>query len=187
MGETAAHLCVTREHLVTPPDIERVRWIDERDLDAFVEPFYEGGEKGLRLDEWRELADEGYRYCGIFEGNRICAMAGVWKRGPDVWEVIAVGTKEGYQRRGLAKAVVAFTADYILNHVRVATYTSRRDNIPSIHTAESVGFKHCTNLIENEKWCATEPRPRVSACVCPLLWGEPSGETSHSRSSVGKK
>jgi len=169
MGEPAAHLCVTREDLVAPPNIERVRWIDERDLDANTEPFFNGGERGWTLDEWRELADQGYRYCGIFEGDRICSVAGVWKRAPDAWEVIAVGTRVAYQRRGLGKAVVAFAADHILNHVSVATYTARAANTASVRTAESVGFRHCTNTVGCEKWCERKLRAEVEGRECPLL------------------
>jgi RimJ/RimL family protein N-acetyltransferase len=169
MGKPAAYLCVTREHLILPQGIDRVRWIGERDLDANKEPFFEGGQSLWSLDEWRQLAEEGYRYCGIFEGERICSMAGVWKRMPDVWEVIAVGTKVRHQRRGLAKAVVTFAGDYILKHVSVATYTTGAGNAASIRTAESVGFRRCTNMIGCENWCMMSPRPEVVGRTCPLL------------------
>jgi ribosomal protein S18 acetylase RimI-like enzyme len=96
-------------------------------------------------------------------------MAGVWKRMPDVWEVIAVGTKEAYQRRGLGKAVVAFAADHILNHVPVATYTTGAENTASIRTAESVGFRRCLNMVGCENWCMRKPRPEATGRPCPLL------------------
>lgn len=169
MGEAVAYFCVTREHLVLPPAIEKVRWIEENDLDACQEPFREGGERGWSLEEWLQLAAEGYRYCGIFEDDGLVALAGLWKRTPDVWEVISVVTKEGHRQQGLAKAVVAFAADHVLNHVRVATYTTGAENTASIRTAESVGFRRCTNMVGCENWCMRKPRPEVAGLGCPLL------------------
>jgi RimJ/RimL family protein N-acetyltransferase len=170
MGKPAAHFCVTREHLTLPPNIERVRWIGESDLPAMREPFYEGqGEIEWTLEHWRKLADEGYRYCGVFEESRLCALAGVWERFSDAWEVISVITKDGYRQRGLGKAVVAFAADHILDHVDVALYTTGTGNTASIRTAESVGFERCTNLAGCEKWCMWNPRPEVVGRRCPLL------------------
>jgi len=163
------HLCVTRERLVAPDDLHQVRWIVDSDSEAFGEPFQAGQDRGWTLEEWLELKQQGYSYCGCFQGKRLCSVAGVWRRAPDVWEVIAAGTKDEYRRRGMAKAVVYFAADRVLNHVKAASYTTSPDNIASTRTAQSVGFSYCVNLVGKQKWCALEARPLVGAEKCPLL------------------
>lgn len=169
MSEESAHLCITRKMLIPPANIWSVRWITEDDAKSFAEPFRKGGEHGWTLEEFRQLCEQGYLYCGVFIGKRLCSIAGVWKRADDVWETIAVGTREEYRRHGMAKCVVHFSADYILQHVKVASYTSRKSNIASIRTARSVGFEFCKNVVNNDKWCASNPRPHKDCIDCPLL------------------
>ena len=161
------HLCVTKE-AIHPADLWAVRWITENDSEAFAEPFLKVGERGWTVEEFRELKSAGYSYCGIFLHNRLCSVAGVWKREPDVWEVIAVGTRPEYRRRGMARSVVHFVAEHILQHVRVASYTANEKNMASIRTAQSVGFRYCTNLVDGDKWCAKDPRPTRNNLNCPL-------------------
>ncbi len=156
--EKYAHLCVTKE-IIRSADLWAVRWITEGDSEAFVEPFWKGGERGWTIEEFRELQESGYSYCGIFLNGRLCSIAGVWRRRRDVWEVIAVGTKQEYRHRGMARSVVHFAAEHILQHVKVASYTARESNIASIRTAQSVGFRYCTNIVDNNKWCIKIPRP----------------------------
>lgn len=168
MSEKWVHLCVTEEHL-RPANLWAVRWITEDDSDIFIEPFRKDQDHGWTLEEFQELEKEGYMYCGIFAANRLCSIAGVWKRASDVWEVIAVGTREEYRRWGMARSVVAFAAEYILQHVEAASYTSRKSNIASIRTAQSAGFGYCANIVDNDKWCAKNPRPPISGVACPLI------------------
>ena len=162
------HLCVTREN-IQPADLWYVRWVAENDAEIFAKPFLKGQDHGWTLEEFRQLQSEGYSYCGIFLGGRLCSIAGLWKRAPDVWEVIAVGTREEHRRRGMARSAVYFMADYILQHVKVASYTSGKNNVASIRTAQSVGFRYCTNVVDNEKWCVNGPRPPVENVRCPLI------------------
>lgn len=69
----------------------------------------------------------------------------------------------------MAKSVVYFVADYILQYVGVASYTSRKSNTASISTAQSIGFKYCTNIVNNDKWCANNPRLMVNNVECHLI------------------
>ncbi len=161
------HLCVTRE-LIQPADLWAVRWLTEDDAEAFAEPFQKGLERGWTLEGFRQLQDAGYSYCGILIDGRLCSMAGLRKRVPDVWEVMAVCTKEEYRRRGMARSVVYFIANYILQHVEVASYTSREMNIASIRTAQSIGYTYCTNIVNDEKWCVKVPRSPTERVTCPL-------------------
>ena len=168
MSERSVHLCVTRETL-RPVDLWVVRWITEKDQKTFAEPFQRGQDHGWALEEFQHLRDLGYMYCGIFLKERLCSVCGVWKRADDVWEVIAVGTKEEFRKRGMACSTVYFAADHILQHVKVASYTSRASNTASIRTAQSVGFEFCRNVVNNEKWCASNPRPPLEEPNCPLM------------------
>lgn len=165
--EPLVHLCVTKK-IIQPADLWAVRWLTENDAPAFAEPFGKNLERGWTLEEFRQLQESGYSYCGILMDGRLCSIAGLWKRASDVWEVIAVGTKEDHRRQGMARSVVYFIADYILQNVQVASYTSRETNIASIRTAESIGFVYCTNTINDEKWCVKNPRPPVEKAICPL-------------------
>ena len=167
MKEKMVHLCVTGE-LSQPANVWPVRWIAEDDYEAFSKP-WSNGVQGWTLEEWRQLQDEGYSYCGVFENGVLCSVAGVWKRACDVWEVIAVDTREEYRRQGMAKSVVSFVTEYILQHVKVASYTCRENNIASIGTAQNVGFRNCTNIVDDDKWCAKNPRPLVKNVICPLI------------------
>ncbi|HEY3291393.1 MAG TPA: GNAT family N-acetyltransferase [Anaerolineae bacterium] len=170
MEQQHVHLCVTCKQLITPPDMQPVRWITNDDVEALAEHFQSGREGVMwSPEEWSDLMEQGYLYAGHFRGNRLCSIAGVWKWEPDVWEVINVATKDGYQRMGLAKATVHFVAKYILGEGKVATYTPMSDNIASIRTALGVGFHYCTRLVGNEKWCKTGDRPLNCDGLCSLL------------------
>ncbi len=166
--ERLVHLCVTKE-TIRPADLWVVRWLTENDHEAFAEPFRKGQDHGWTLEEFRELRDQGYSYCGIFLDGRLCSVAGLWKRASDVWEVIAVGTKEEHRHRGMAASAVCFVAEHVLQRGKVASYTSRESNLASIRTAQSVGFKYCTNIVDNDKWCVKDPRPLVEDAICPLI------------------
>ena len=113
MEQQYVHLCVTREWLTTPQNLQPVRWITDGDIEALAEPLQAGHDRLWSPSEWLELKEQGFLYAGHFHQDRLCSMAGVWKREQDVWEVIAVSTKEAYRRMGLAQAAVHFVADYI--------------------------------------------------------------------------
>ena len=168
MDRSNTHLCVTKDTLIIPKNRWGVRWITEDDHKAFAEPFRKDQDHGWTLDEFRDLQAQGYSYCGVFINGRHCSNSGLWKRESDVWEVIAVGTKEECRRQGMASSVVYFIADYILQHINVASYTANAKNIASIRTAQSVGFNFCTNIANNDKWCANNPRPDTQISTCPL-------------------
>jgi len=169
MNTKDAHLCVTKSELNQPKNMWQVRWITDDDHKAITEPFRKWQDRGWTLEEFQQLREEGYLYCGVFLDGRICSIAGLWKRAEDVWEVIAVGTREEYMRQGMAKSCVYFIADYILQNRKAASYTARESNIASVRTAQSVGFKYCANMVNNDKWCAHNPRPDVKDVICYLL------------------
>jgi RimJ/RimL family protein N-acetyltransferase len=168
MGNMLAHFRVIRECLLAPEGLQPARWITEGDFDARSEPFCKRASARWTREQWAEFREQGYRFCGHFQDGRLLSMAGVWPRERDVWEVIGVGTRDGYMRCGQGKCVVCLAAEYIILNGRVASYTTSPDNIASIRTAQSVGFKRCTSLVANEKWCAMTTRPVGQSGSCPL-------------------
>lgn len=163
------HLCVIREELIRPVMMWPVRWLTESDSEAVGERFRKDESVGWTLEEFRRLQNEGYSCCGIILNRELCSHAGLWRRAPDVWEVIAVSTKEEYRHQGMGQCVVYFVAEHILQHLRVASYTSGENNVASIRTAQSVGLKYCANIVNDDKWCASNSRPPVEYVDCPLI------------------
>lgn len=98
------------------------------------------GNPCLPEDEWIQLYNEGYRYCASLENNRALAIAGLWPRTPDAWEVIAVAVRKGQMNKGHGKSIVSFVTEEILATVREATISTRKDNVAMIKAAQSVGF-----------------------------------------------
>ena len=93
-----------------------------------------------RKEDWDELYKQGYRYCATLEKNRAIAVAGLWQRSGDEWEVIAVGVKKGEMSKGHGKAIVSFVTDEILKNGRNATLTTRSTNTAMLTAARAIGF-----------------------------------------------
>jgi RimJ/RimL family protein N-acetyltransferase len=162
-----SYLCVT-EAWLHPPLQQNARQILDADFDAFAALIPDALNAPLTRADWDGLTREGYLYFGCFEGERLLSRAGVWQRTQDVWEVIAVRTHGDFLRRGFGAAVVYAAASYVLRHVRVASYTADEGNLASVRTAQAVGFRFCTALVEGEKWCAGERLSATSGARCPL-------------------
>ena len=126
-----------------PCPAENVRWLGtwEEYIPVAREAGYE--QSPFSRAEWDEAGAEGFCYCAAIEGGRIVAMAAVWTRSEDEWEVAAVGTPPPQRRRGHGKAVVSFVTAHILQAGRVVTCSTRPDNAAMIATLESVGFQRC--------------------------------------------
>jgi len=91
--------------------------------------------------DWLKLYKQGYRYCATLRGGRAVAVAGLWPRSREAWEVIAVGVKAGQMGKGHGRAIVSFVADEILKTGRKATITTREGNIGMLRAARAVGFR----------------------------------------------
>jgi len=117
-----------------------VRWLDWDADFEMAQPFWPTGIPFDRQD-WEEARRAGYRYCAVVEGNRIVAMAAVYRFSDEAWMLAAVRTAESHRCRGLGRQVSTFVTGHILNSGRLATCETRADNIPMIRTAESVGFR----------------------------------------------
>lgn len=117
-----------------------VRWLDwEEDFAVARNSGWQ--DPPLSRQEWEQARAQGFAYAAAFKGDRIVAVAAVWRRSDYEWEVAAVGTNPEFRRHGHGRTVVSFVTAYILDSGRVATCGTRADNVAMIRTAESVGFQ----------------------------------------------
>ena len=101
---------------------------------------FEWGEPPLPRQAWMRAYRAGCCHFAVLENARAVAVAGIWPRSRDEWEITGVATALWARRRGYARAVVSAAADEILRAGRVATLTTRADNTPMIRAARAVGF-----------------------------------------------
>lgn len=80
------------------------------------------------------------RYVGVFDGERLVAMAGGRMRAPGFTEVSAVCTHPDYQGRGYAKALVHAIASDIVARGDTPFLHVRAENAVAIATYERLGF-----------------------------------------------
>lgn len=80
-------------------------------------------------------------YVGIFDGERLVAMAGERKHVDRFSEVSAVCTHPDYRGRGYAKQLVSAVAGAIVARGEVPFLTTFTDNATAIGTYEALGFE----------------------------------------------
>ena len=125
-----------------PVDYSGVRWLDmDADYPLMREVWEVRGNRPPAREEFRAWRDGGYQYCAIVEDGKILSIAASWSRSPSAWELAAVWTREEARGRGYAKAVCSFATAHILANGRIATCGTRRNNLPMIRVAESIGFR----------------------------------------------
>jgi ribosomal protein S18 acetylase RimI-like enzyme len=79
-------------------------------------------------------------YAGVFDGERLVAMAGERMRLPGHTEISAVCTHPHARNRGLATALTRHVARAILDRGETAILHVRRDNHDAIRVYERLGF-----------------------------------------------
>ncbi|MCL5999144.1 MAG: GNAT family N-acetyltransferase [Chloroflexi bacterium] len=134
------HLACTQRDYV-PLDCASARWLDWDADYELARELWAAQQQALSYPTWVEARDLGYTYAGIVEDGKVISCAAVWRYSEQAWEVAAVITRDGYRRRGYSKRVIAFVTAYILAHGRLATCTTRDDNVAMLATAKSVGFQ----------------------------------------------
>ena len=117
-----------------------VRWL-EKDTDyELAKSYWQERGQVLSNSTWDKAHEYGYQYAAIIECNKIVSSAGVWRFSENWWDIVAAGTLKNYRRRGFSKSIVAFITSYVHKSGRLATGTTRDDNLAAITTAKSVGF-----------------------------------------------
>jgi len=76
----------------------------------------------LSREEWQSNRAEGLHYCAVIRNRRIAALAAIWERTSDAWELTAIWVPD-YRKTKDAKAVASFATSHILESGRKATYT----------------------------------------------------------------
>ena len=80
------------------------------------------------------------RYIGIYDGNRLAAMAGERMRFPGHQEISAVCTHPDYAGRGHAQRLVAILTNDILARGRLAFLHVSHDNLRAMRLYEHIGY-----------------------------------------------
>ena len=99
-----------------------------------------------------DLADVDYRvfwHCspdslagfGVFDQDRLVALATVWDLGNPVWE-IGIDVVPGAKGAGLGRAVVTAAARWIVENGRLVLATTAPFNVPSARTLRSAGLRY---------------------------------------------
>jgi ribosomal protein S18 acetylase RimI-like enzyme len=95
----------------------------------------------------RALELGGFR--GIFDGDKLVALAGERLHLDGYTEIATVCTHPGYRGRNYGKAVVSAVAQGIVESGQTPFLGVNADNIPAIRLYERLGFTHRTTLYLN--------------------------------------
>jgi len=134
MFERITKYTLEPEHF-KPQGYREVRWLSDEDF-KFVEEFW-----NMSFEDWKMAKKLNYKYCAIILENKIVSIAAAWKCSEENWEVAAVNTRSEFSNQGLAKRVVSFVTDHILNNRRKPTVSIREDNYRMKRVAESIGYR----------------------------------------------
>ena len=96
---------------------------------------------GPQLENIEQIYAKGERIFVVFEGEQAIACAGRLSRSAQEDEVDSVWVRADRRGEGLGRRIVAFVTKAILEDGKVALYSTRDDNIPSLRVAEAVGFQ----------------------------------------------
>jgi predicted GNAT family acetyltransferase len=117
---------------IRPPQIQPVTDADVGEMLALVEL----ARPGPFLARTIELGD----YAGVFDGERLVAMAGERMRLPGFTEISAVCTHPDARGRGLGTALTHYVARAILDRGETPILHVRRDNHDAIRVYQRLGF-----------------------------------------------
>ncbi|TWR29917.1 GNAT family N-acetyltransferase [Mucilaginibacter pallidiroseus] len=80
-------------------------------------------------------------YCGVFDGDKLVAMAGQRLHAGNFTEVSAVCTHPDYLGRGYARAILIHQVNRMLASGNTPYLHVREDNARAINVYEAIGFK----------------------------------------------
>ena len=120
------------------PDIRhKVRWLDLSSDWPQVKEFWP-----VPINEkmWKEAHQIGYQYAAAFENGQINSVAALLPYSEAAWELSAVHSRESTRGVGFSTSVCSFVTSAILKSGRLATVSTRIDNIPMQRTARKIGY-----------------------------------------------
>ena len=96
---------------------------------------------------------------GIFDDDRLIALATVWNSGDPMWE-IGMDVIPDAKLAGLGRTVVSAAARWILDNSKVVLGTTSPFNVPSARTLRSAGLQHVfTSMNGTQGIMQTGPQP----------------------------
>ena len=95
---------------------------------------------------WHCFSDQAMVGFGIFEKDRLVALAAVLAVNDYLWE-IGVDVVHDAKGRGLGRAVVSAAGGWILSHKRLIYATTAPWNVPSARLLRSIGLQHVASIM----------------------------------------
>lgn len=125
------------------PEIKHpVRWLDWEEDYAIARKRWTSLDSEAFREMWSGARKEGYEFAAVVDGEKLVAIAAVYRYSETHWMLAAVSTDDAADRRqGYAKSVCSFVTAHVLEAGRTATCCTRADNIAMQRTAESIGFR----------------------------------------------
>lgn len=163
--DRSEYLVMVGDRPSTPTDTAGVRVLREHDLPAIAR---------LAADCGATMFSEGAfamgHFRGVFDHDRLVAMAGTRGSTPTTWEVAAVATVPDHRRRGLSAAVVSATREAAEATGRTAFLHVAPDNVTAVRLYERLGFSVHGEPVVVDELVALAPA---------------TGPTSDGRSTIG--
>jgi len=132
-----------------PGEARRLRVADK----ALTEAFADCGphEPPLsRFVEWTEGEPESLAVFGLLVDEEIVSYVEFRVAVDNIWEVCTIRTRTEAQGKGFAKAALSYASGELLREGMLPLYQVRHDNVPSIRTAEAVGYREAFRVFGYE-------------------------------------
>lgn len=97
--------------------------------------------KGADITDWNEWLKEGTEYYLLYADNMPVARCAIEKYSDTAWEAADVKTVPEYRNNGLAKEIVSFVTQKILDQEKNATCSTLPVNFAMLKVIQSLGFQ----------------------------------------------
>ena len=119
-----------------------IEWLTENDVVKFNEHLLLAGQKPITNELFRDMYRKGTaRYCLLYNDNLPVARGAVEPLSEQTWEAADIRTAKDYRNKGFAKEILRFLSQYIIEHGKMATCRTEKDNIAMQRAIKSVGYK----------------------------------------------
>ena len=119
-----------------------IEWLTENDYVKFNEHLLLSGQKPGTDEDFRNMYRDGTaRYCLLYSDNLPVARGAVEPYSEQAWEAADIRTAKDYRCKGFAKEILRFLSQYIIEHGKLATCRTEKDNIAMQKVIKSIGYK----------------------------------------------
>ena len=124
------------------PHQSNIEWLAENEMEKFNEHLTLVGQKPGKDDWLKEIYQTGIaRYCLLYHDGLPVARGAVEPLNDDVWEAADMRTAIAYRGKGLAKEMLRFLSQYIIEHGKIASCRTEEDNVAMQKVIKSIGYK----------------------------------------------